>query len=146
MSNNYCVCRTKKQSILSRQTRQKKRQIDYICLADASAVMNFIYLEDYEKHPDARVNPALLWEYDLAEFDFVRMRNLVVQRVIERGWPGDWHAILNLYGEEGVRAAIMAIPYMNAKDMNFVSIAFDIPISKMKCYKKKPSTPQQWNS
>jgi hypothetical protein len=101
---------------------------------------------DYKNHPEAKVNPALLWEYDLSRFDFQQMRNIVVQRVIERGWPADWHATLNLYGEEGVKEAIKVIPYMNAKDMNFVSIAFDIPLSKMKCYKNKQSAPQHWNS
>jgi hypothetical protein len=99
--------------------------------------MNFIYLEDYEKHPDAKVNPALLWEYDLADFDFQQMRNIVVQRVIERGWPNDWWAALNLYGEKGMKDAIREIAYMNDKDMNFVSLAFDIPFSKMKSYKNK---------
>jgi hypothetical protein len=108
--------------------------------------VNFIILEDYEKHPDAKINPALLWEYDLFDFDFQQMRNVVVQRVIERGWPNDWWAALNLYGEKGMKDAIKNIPYLNNKDMNFVSIAFDIPLSKMKCYEKKQLQPQHWNS
>jgi hypothetical protein len=99
--------------------------------------MNFIYLEDYKKHPDAKVNPILLWEYDLADFDFQQLRDVVVQRVIERGWPKDWWAVLNMYGEKGVKAAIKSISYLNDKDMNFVSKAFEIPLTEMKCYEKK---------
>jgi hypothetical protein len=108
--------------------------------------MNYIYLSDYKKHPDARINPALLWEYNLEDFDFQQMRNVVVQRVIERGWPSDWHAALNLYGEKGMKEAIKEIPYLNDKDMNFVSHVFQIPLSKMKCYEKKQSRPAHWNS
>jgi hypothetical protein len=108
--------------------------------------MNYLYLSDYKKHPRATINPSLLWEYDLSEFDYQQMRNMVVQRVIERGWPSDWHAALNLYGEEGMKEAIKSIPYMNDKDMNFVSKAFEIPLSKMKCYKKKQSQLAHWNS
>jgi len=108
--------------------------------------MNFIYLEDYKKHPDAKINPALLWEYNLSDFDFQQMRNVVVQRVIERGWPNDWWAALNLYGEKGVKGTIKSIPYLNDKDMHFVSRAFEIPLSKMKCYVKKQSQPTHWNS
>jgi len=108
--------------------------------------MNFIYLEDYKKHPDAKINPVLLWEYDLSDFDFHQMRNVVVQRVIERGWPRDWWAALNLYGEEGMKEAIRTAPYMNNKDMNFVSAAFDIPLSEMKCYEQKLLRPAHWNS
>ena len=108
--------------------------------------MNYIYLSDYKKHPDAKINPALLWEYDLSDFDFQQMRNVVVQRVIERGWPDDWYAALKLYGEKGMKEAIKAIPYLNDKDMNFVSHVFKIPLSKMKCYEKKQSQPTHWNS
>ena len=108
--------------------------------------MQFVYLQDYEKHPDAKINPALLWEYDLADFDFQKMQSVVVQRVIERGWPSDWWALLNMYGETGVKEAIKTLPYLNDKDMNFVSIAFDIPFSKMKCYEKKQSRQAHWNS
>lgn len=108
--------------------------------------MEFAILKHYEKHPEAKVNPVLLWEYNLADFDFQRMRNVVVQRVIERGWPADWWAILNLYGENGVKEAIKVIPYLNDVDMNFVSVAFNIPIEKMKCYERKQSRPQHWNS
>lgn len=108
--------------------------------------MNYIYLSDYKKHPDAKINPALLWEYNLSDFDFQQMRNVVVQRVIERGWPDDWYAALNLYGEKGMKEAIKAIPYLNDKDMNFVSHVFKIPLSKMKCYEKKQLQQAHWNS
>ena len=109
-------------------------------------MINYLYLSDYKKHPDAKINPALLWEYNLSDFDFQQMRNIVVQRVIERGWPNDWYAALNLYGEKGIKEAIKTIPYLNDKDMNFVSKAFKIPLSKMKCYTKKRSQPAHWNS
>ena len=86
--------------------------------------MNFAILRDYKKHIEAKINPTLLWEYDLNRFDYHAMRNVVVQRVIERGWPEDWWAALNLYGEDGMSKAIREIAYLNDKDMNFVSNAF----------------------
>ncbi len=108
--------------------------------------MNYIYLRDHKKYPDAKVNPSLLWEYDLANFDYQLMKNIVVQRVIERGWPEDWNAILNMYSEDGVKKIIKDIPYLNDKDMNFVSNVFHIPLSEMKCYERKQSRQGHWNS
>ncbi len=105
-----------------------------------------VYLSDHKQYPNAKINPTLLWEYDLNNFDFQQMRLIVIQRVIERGWPEDWRAALNLYGEKGFKEVIVAIPYMNTKDMNFVSQVFEIPLVKMKCYKKKQSQPQHWQS
>ncbi len=105
-----------------------------------------MYFDNYKQHPDAQVNPALLWEYDLSRFDFQQMRNVVVQRVVERGWPDDWYAALNLYGEDGMVAAIKELPYLNDKDMNFVSVIFEIPLPELKCYEKKQYRQSHWNS
>jgi len=54
-----------------------------------------MYFDNYKDFPDATLIPALLWEYNLSDFDYRGMRNVVVQRVIERGWPKDWYFILN---------------------------------------------------
>jgi|SRR5687768_4362591 hypothetical protein len=105
-----------------------------------------MYFDNYTNFPDASLNPRLLWEYNTKEIDFLKMRNLVVQRVVERGWPNDWYFILNTYGIEGVKAAIQDIAYLNDKDMNFVSVLFNIPLTSLKCYEKKQSQPQRWNS
>lgn len=105
-----------------------------------------MYFSDYTNFQDAPLNPKLLWEYDLDHFDFDEMKVLVVQRVIERGGPNDCYFMLNYYGLEGVKSAIKNITYMNDKDMNFVSHQFDIPLTAMKCFEKKQSVTQHWNS
>ena len=97
-------------------------------------------------HKSAEVRPSLLWEYDFSNFDWQQMRNEVVQRVLERGRMDDFYAILNLYGEEGVKAALREIPYMNDKDMNFACIAFDLRKEDLRCYIRKQSMPLHWNS
>ena len=102
--------------------------------------------EDYHNHRNAEVRPSLLWEYDLVKFDWQKMRNEVVQRVLERGRMDDFYAILNLYGVEGVKAALREIPYMNDKDMNFACVAFDLRKEELKCYTRKQSMPLHWNS
>jgi len=105
-----------------------------------------MYFDNFKKFPDATLNAQLLWEYNLSDFDYNGMRNVVVQRVIERGWPMDWYFILNKYGIDGVKAAIKDLSYLNDKDMNFVSHQFDIPLTSMKCYEKKRSANLHWNS
>ncbi len=105
-----------------------------------------MYFEDFKMHPTAKLNPKLLWEQDLSDFDFKLNRNMVVQRVIERGWPMDWYFILNFYGLDGVKSAIKELTYLNEKDLNFVSHQFAISQSSMKCYEKKQLAKQHWNS
>lgn len=105
-----------------------------------------MYFDDYKNFKDAVLNPKLLWEFNLSKFDFMEMRNVVVQRVIERGWPNDWYFILNYYGIEDVKTAIKNIAYLNEKDMNFVSHQFDIPLTTMQCFEKKQLVTARWNS
>lgn len=76
----------------------------------------------------------------------MQMRNIVVQRVIERGWRNDWNAALNLYGIEGTREAIKQLPYLNKKDMHFVSTIFKILLTDMKYYTKKQLEQAHWSS
>lgn len=44
-----------------------------------------LYFYDYKEHSDCIINPSLLWEYETDGFDYNAMRNIVVQRVLERG-------------------------------------------------------------
>lgn len=114
---------------------------------DAKLASNVLkmYFSDYEQHKDAMIRPSLLWEYDLDHFDWQKMRNVVVQRVIERGRPDDYYAMLNLYGLDGVRDAVREIPVMSNKDISFVCIIFDLKKEELKCYTRKQSYQLHWD-
>lgn len=101
---------------------------------------------DYKYHTDSTFRPSLLWDYDMSAFDWQAMRNVVVQRVLERGRKDDYYAALNMYGIDGVREALRNVPYMNAKDMNFACHAFNLKKEDLKCYKLKQSRLQHFNS
>ncbi len=105
-----------------------------------------MFFDDYLSHRDARVRKSLLWEYDTDRFDWMAMRTLVVQRVIERGRKDDFYAILNCYGLDGVKEAIKKISYMNRKDLSFVCSVFGLKKEELKCYIKKQSAEQHWDS
>ncbi len=105
-----------------------------------------MFFDAYINHTDAVISPRLLWEYDVTGFDYQEMRNVVVQRVVERGRPSDWYAALNLYGIDGMKEAIKALPYLNERDMNFVSVLFHISFNELRCYIQKQSHQAYWNS
>ena len=91
-------------------------------------------------------NPALLWEYDLQEFDWQAARTLIVQRVIERGHPEDYYAAFDIYGGiDNFREAIKAIPYLSPIDINFVCSIFNLKKEELKCCKHRQSSQRHWN-
>ena len=105
-----------------------------------------MFFDNYQQHKDARIRKSLFWEYDYAKIDWGKMKNLVVQRVIERGRIDDFYAILNMYGLDGVVEEIKSLPYLNAKDQAFVCSVFNINRKDLKCCSKKQSASQHWNS
>ena len=102
--------------------------------------------DEYKKHKDARLRPSLLWEYEQEGFEWDAMRTVVVQRVVERGLVSDFYFILNRYGLKGVKDAIKDIPYLNAKDRNFVCVTFNLKPEELKCYTHRQSIQKHWNS
>ncbi len=105
-----------------------------------------MFFKDYRLNKDAKIRESLLWEYEPDHINWQQMRNVVVQRVIERGRMNDFYAILNLYQSKGVKDAIRQIPSMNNKDIAFVCNVFDLKKEELKCYTKKQLTNQHWNS
>jgi hypothetical protein len=55
-----------------------------------------MFFSDYKEHPNAKINPNLLWEYDPVVLTKKSMRNAIVSRVVERGTFNDFYAIFNL--------------------------------------------------
>jgi hypothetical protein len=105
-----------------------------------------MFFDNYKMHPEAKVRPTLLWEYDINRFNWDDMRTLVVQRVIERGRMDDFYAILNLYGLSGVKEAIKQISYLNPRDLSFVCSVFNLKKENLICYTRQQSMIQHWNS
>ncbi len=105
-----------------------------------------MFFDGYELHKDAQIRTSLLWEYEIKDFDWMTMRDIVVQRVIERGRMDDFYAAINLYGLENFKSAIRNIPYLSKKDISFVCTVFEIKKKELKCYTRKQLRHQHWNS
>ena len=106
---------------------------------------SIIFFSNYRKYSDAQLRPSLLWEFDLTQFDWHAMKNMVVQRVIERGRITDIYAALNLYGMKSFKEAVKNIPYLNKKDMNFVCTVFNLKKEELRCYTRKLSRLEHLN-
>ena len=105
-----------------------------------------MFFDNYHLHKEARIRETLLWDYDIDKINWHLMRNIIVQRVIERGRIDDFYAILNLYGLGGVKSAIKNIAWLNSKDQVFVSSVFEIKKEELKCYSSKQLKNQHWSS
>jgi 16S rRNA C1402 N4-methylase RsmH len=105
---------------------------------------------DWEKkaNPNATIPRHLLWDMKYDEYDWERGKNLVVERVIERGREQDFYTIFRMYGGvEGVREIAKNIKHFRWKqDAAFVEMVFDIKKEDMVCYERKRLRDQLLNS
>jgi hypothetical protein len=74
---------------------------------------------------------------DRNKLDLQKNKQLIVERVIQRGSRSDLQFILSYYGKQEAGELLKQVPWLNEKDMAFVNVFFDIPFSEMKCYAKK---------
>jgi hypothetical protein len=97
--------------------------------------------QDWEKKikGNPQVSKHLLWDFKLTDFDWEKMKVIVVQRVVERGRENDYYAIFNLYGGvEGVREIIIQIPeILSPRNESFVKTVFNLKKEDLQCYRRK---------
>lgn len=96
--------------------------------------------EDWETHQPATFSDDLFEGYDTEspDWDWERMKRLVVQRVIERGDILDYYALLQLYGGFGpVRAVVRRLPHLSKLNINWVCRAFDLKKEDLAAYRNQ---------
>lgn len=100
-----------------------------------------MFFNEFEKFNNSKFDNRLLWEFKVDDtFDWQKMKELVVQRTIQLGKKEDYYAIFRLYGGiDKVKEIIKEIEFLNKKDINFVSVIFNIEKEDLKCYTKMQS-------
>lgn len=96
------------------------------------------YPEERGKH---HLNPGLLWEYSLEDFDWQKYRRVVAERVISMGRLADWYAAFDLYG--GIRGfrkiACDEVIDLSPRDLEFMCRALHLEKTETRCYKQAQS-------
>ena len=98
----------------------------------------FFDIWEKEAPVNVKLRPHLLWDICQEDIDYQKIKELVVQRVLERGCPNDYVFILRIYGGiEGVREIIKNLPKLSPKDEAFALSMFNLEKSDLLCYERK---------
>lgn len=74
------------------------------------------------------ISPHLLWEYDLETFNFDRSKELVIERVIQRGNLRDWQEIVKAYGKKALLHTAAHSKQLSQRDRDFTKFIIDSPL------------------
>lgn len=85
-----------------------------------------------------KLNPALLWDYDIRHLDLQKCRRLIATRVIKMGGLEDFYAAFDLFGgiDEFAKIAKNEVSGLTPKELNFICYAFNLRKQQTQCYKQ----------
>jgi hypothetical protein len=92
-----------------------------------------------------QLNKAYFWDVDITQIDEEKSKRLIIERVINYGNLHEIKLIKEFYGIKVIRSALCKLNYIDPKTLNFISLLFQVPKSKFKCYTRKQLTIQPWN-
>ncbi len=87
----------------------------------------------------------LFWDIDLENFDNIRNKRLIIERVFTMGDLDDLKVIFRFYGIDIIKKEIIKAGNLDKKTCAWASIYLDIPKTHFKCYTKKQSQKPPWN-
>ncbi len=87
----------------------------------------------------------LFWDVDLADIDYEKNANQIINRVLLRGNLTDWFEIKNFYGLNQLKEEVIKMRYLDARTLSFCSAYFEIPKTEFRCYNTPQSVKQLWN-
>ena len=92
-----------------------------------------------------QLNNAYFWDVDITNLDEKKSKRLIIERVLNYGNLNEIKLIKNFYGIKEIRSTLCKLSYIDPKTLNFISLLFQVPKTKFKCYTRKQLTNQPWN-
>jgi len=93
-----------------------------------------------------KLNNTYFWDIDPLQLDANKSKRLIIERVMNYGNMDEIRLIKKFYGEKEIADTLSKINYIDPKTLNFISVLFQIPKTKFKCYTRKQLHQPLWNS
>jgi hypothetical protein len=87
----------------------------------------------------------LFWDVDLENFDNIRNKRLIIERVFTLGDLSDLKEIISFYGMKTIKEEIVKAGNLDNKTLAWASLFLGIPKSHFRCYTKRQSNKTHWN-
>ncbi|MBU2554360.1 MAG: hypothetical protein KKF98_07860 [Bacteroidetes bacterium] len=91
------------------------------------------------------LNAACFWDVDITKLDEQKSKRLIIERIVQLGTLDEIKLIKEFYGVETIISTICQLNYIDPKTLNFLSLLFQTPKTKFKCYTRAQSTSQHWS-
>lgn len=83
------------------------------------------------------LDKKLFWDVTINETDYEHYAGFIITRVFERGDFDSIRQIRRYYGDTKIKNELVKAKYIESETLNFLSLYYNIPIEKFKCYTNK---------
>jgi hypothetical protein len=84
----------------------------------------------------SQLSQYLFWDCNVNMLNPDNDKKMIMERVFTRGTEKDEMAIFTYYGKYVIKDCILDIKHFDKKTLNYLSIIFNIPKDKFRCYKQ----------
>ncbi len=91
------------------------------------------------------ISRTAFWDVDFDQIDFQERDLFVMEKVSNYGTWDDFIKVIRFYGVNRFKERIIFAAYLKKDVLNFICVAFDLPINDFKCYTRRQSQNQPWN-
>lgn len=91
------------------------------------------------------LRPSLFWDVDVQAIDLNQHKASVIERIMLRGRWDEFQAMMQYYGKETVKHAVLNARWLDKVTLAYCSAIFEIPVTEFRCYKLAQSNPEHWN-
>lgn len=91
------------------------------------------------------LSKVLFWDTDYQKIDWEKKARYVIGRVVMYGTIEDWRKIQQFYGMDKIKEEVLQLRELDPKTLRFLSVIFDIPQNRFKCYSQIQSNPGHWD-
>lgn len=91
------------------------------------------------------ISKTAFWDVDFDQIDFQEKDLFVMEKVANYGTWDDFIKVIRFYGVNRFKERIIFAAYLKKDVLNFICVAFDLPLNDFKCYTRRQSQNQPWN-
>ena len=91
------------------------------------------------------IDKNLFWDIDFTDLNFEKHARFVIERVLSKGDLDDWYELKKIYGLDRIKRESLQIRYLDKKTLNMLSLFFNIPKEKFRCYTTRRYLREFWD-
>jgi hypothetical protein len=81
---------------------------------------------------------AVFWNCDIAQFDYQRDKEYIIERIIDAGLENDEIIMWKLYSYADIKNVALNMENLHEEKVTYMAFVLKVREDEFRCYKKKP--------